>query len=198
MTKPSEITRLLDAWTAGEPGALDHLMPLIFEDVRGLARKHLSRESLNHTLQPTALVGEVYLRLHGKRTVHWENRQHFFASLAGLIRRILVDHARRKIAEKRGGSVAKQPLADALVVAEERPDELVALDDALKDLAKLDPRKAEIVHLSYFGGLGQGEIADLFEISVNTVQREWTKAKMWLRGQLASGGKEEGDEGEST
>ena len=181
---PGELTRLLDDWGQGNPEALDRLMPIVFDEVRELARRHLARESPGHTLEPTALVHEVYLRLTGRHSVQWQNRDQFFGFLAGLMRRILVDHARRRQAAKRGSGVEKLPLDVALPTAQARAPELLALDDALDALAEVDPRKCRIIELHFFVGLTQDEVADALDVSRNTVNRELRKAKAWLRREL--------------
>ena len=180
----NEVTRLLRQWSDGSPEALDQLMPLVIDEVRDLARRALASESQTHTLQPTALVNEAYLRLIGRRTYWWKNRSEFFGSLAELMRRILVDHARRHRAAKRGGGEAPLSLDEwALPAAEPHPD-LLALDDALEDLKVLDPRRYRIVMLWFFMGLTQQEIARELGIGVNTVGRQWQAAKLWLQHQL--------------
>ena len=189
-TEP-EITRLLDAWGAGDPEALAQLIPVVFDEVRELARRALARESPAHTLQPTALVNEVYLRLVDRRTVRFENRAHFFGFLADLMRRILVDHARKQLRAKRGGGAARVSLDSALRMAEARPAELVALDDSLVNLAELDARQARIVALRFFVGLSLEEIADILGVSVATVSRDWKTAKIWLRHELSRVAREE-------
>ncbi len=182
---PSEVTHLLRQWSDGSPEALDKLMPLVIDEVRDLARRALASESPAHTLQPTALVNEAYLRLIGRRTYPWKGRLEFFSSLAELMRRILVDHARRHRAAKRGGGVAPLVLDEwALPAAELHPD-LIALDDALEDLKVIDHRRYQIVMLWFFMGLTQEEIARELGISVNTVGRQWQAAKRWLQHELA-------------
>jgi RNA polymerase sigma factor (TIGR02999 family) len=180
----SDVTRLLGEWGQGDPDALDQLMPAVFDEVRGLARRALAREAPGHTLQPTALVHEVYLRLSGRRSVQWKNRDQFFGFLADLMRRILVDHARRRHATKRGSGVPDLPLDDFLPLTRVRDPDLVALDDALGRLARTDPRKCRIVELHFFVGLSQDEIADVLGVSRNTIVREMRKAKIWLRRHL--------------
>lgn len=183
-----EITRLLADWSDGDPEALGRLMPLVFDELRQLARSHFRRESEGHTLQPTALVNEVYVRLVGQRQVQWDNRSQFFAFAAMLMRRILVDHAKARRAAKRGGGVQKLPLEEALVVpagAGAGADvDVVALDEALTALAQLDPRQARIVELRFFFGLTQEEVAEVLELSLTTVKREWRTARLWLYQQM--------------
>jgi len=184
MPLPSgEITELLAEWSDGDPDALERLMPLVFEDLRQLARKQFRRESEAHTLQPTALVHEVYVRLVGQRKVEWQNRAQFFAFAAMLMRRILVDHAKARHAAKRGGKVRKLPLEEGLTVAGDDGAgdvDVVALDRALTDLAAIDPRQARIVDMRFFVGLTQEETAEVLEVSVTTVKREWRSARLWL------------------
>ncbi len=181
---PSQVTQILQSWTAGDPEALGRLMPLVFDDLRLIARRFMDRESKAHTLQPTALVNEVYLRLKGRRTVRWQNRAQFFGFSAQLMRRILVDHARGLQAGKRGGGAGKISLDECSAVSEMKPDDLVALDDALKDLAKLDPRQCQIVELRFFAGLTNEQTAEALEISATTVKREWRLARFWLYREL--------------
>jgi RNA polymerase sigma factor (TIGR02999 family) len=177
----SEVTQLLDRWGEGEAGALDGLMPLIVEDLRHIARNHLVAESVGHTLQPTALVNEVYLRLAGRRTVQWRNRQQFFAFVAGLMRRILVDHARKRQTVKRGSGALKIAFDETVRLPNPGKDpDLLALDDSLGSLAAVDPRQCRIVEMRYFTGLSIQEVAVVEGISPTTVKREWRTAKLWL------------------
>ena len=181
----SEITDLLDRWSEGDRSALTSLMPLIVEDLRNIARKHLARESSGHTLQPTALVNEVYLRLVGRRTVTWQNKAQFFAFVAGLMRRILVDHARQRKAVKRGSDAVRISIDETLELpAGERAPDLLALDEALSRLGEFAPRQARIVEMRYFTGLLVEEIAEVENISPTTVKREWRYARLWLYRQL--------------
>ncbi len=184
----SEITELLDRWGDGAPNALGELIPLVFNDVRELARRALAKEPAGHTLQPTALVSEVYLRLEGRRSVQWKNREQFFGFLSQLIRRILIDHARSHQRAKRGSGARPLPLDDVLGLGETRHPELIALDDALDDLADFDPRQARVVEMRFFMGLTHEQIAEVLGVSLATVNREWKTARMWLERALHQGG----------
>ena len=168
----SEVTELLDAWSEGDRPALDRLVPLVLEDLRSLARAYLARENAGHTLQPTALVNEAFLRLLGRRQVQLESRVQFFAVLAQAMRRVLVDHARRKKAARHGGGAPPLPIEEALGLPVRYDVDLVALDEALNQLAGFAPRQAEAIQLSYFGGLTFDEIALALEVSPATVQRD--------------------------
>ena len=174
------ITELLDAWSNGDQSALNKLASLILPDLRRIAKHHLDRERPGHSLQTTALVNEAYLRLVGMRKVNWKNRAHFFAASAQLIRHILVDAARARRSRKRGGYVVKVTLAEALAVSDRRSADLVALDDALNTLSAVDPRKAKMVELRFFGGLSVKETAEVLHVAPNTVLRDWKLAKAWL------------------
>jgi len=183
MPPPSDVTRLLDAWSGGDPQALDRLMPLVVGDLRQVAAKYLASEDAGHTLQPTALVNEVYMRLAGRRTVRWENRAQFFAVAAGIMRRILVDHARRRKRAKHGHGLLRVPLDEEIPLPEDDVD-LVALDAALDRLEAIDPRQSRVVELRYFAGLTIEETASVMECSPMTVKREWRTARLWLFGEL--------------
>jgi RNA polymerase sigma-70 factor (ECF subfamily) len=174
-----EVTALLMDWSAGDESAYDKLVPLVYDELHRLAHRHMNRERKGHTLQTTALVDEAYLRLVDQR-VPWQNRSHFFAIAARLMRRILVDHARSHAYAKRGGGAEHVSLDDALEMSEERAAELVALDEALDALARLDPRKARVVELRFFGGLEIEETARVLNVSPNTVKRDWRTARAWL------------------
>jgi RNA polymerase sigma-70 factor (ECF subfamily) len=177
---PSEVSRLLLNWSEGDRAAFDKLVPLVYDELRRLARHFMRREREGHTLQTTALVNEAYVRLVDQRSVRWQNRAHFFAIAAQLMRRILVDHARSRRFAKRGGEARQVSFDEAAIVSRERCAELVAVDDALTDLAARDPRKSQIVELRFFGGLNIEETAEVIGISPTTVQREWRSAKAWL------------------
>lgn len=180
-----DLTRLLQDWSHGNPEALERLLPLVFNDLRQMARRHFAREPSGHTLQPTALVNELFLKLQVQRDVQWENREQFFAVAAMLMRRILVDYAKGRHTQKRGDGVVKVPLEKALDVAEAKSLDVSALDDALSQLAELDPRQARIVELRFFAGLKHEEIAELLGASVTTVKREWSSARLWLYRELS-------------
>lgn len=176
-----EVTRMLIDWSGGDREAPAKLMPLVYEELRQLARQYLQRERADHTLQATGLVHEAYLRLVDQSTTTWQNRAHFFGVAAQLMRRILVDYARSHRAEKRGGGWDKLVFDEAIAPAAERSIDLIALDDALKDLLALDPRQSQIVELRFFGGLTNEEVAEVLDVSPRTVKREWRMAKAWLR-----------------
>jgi RNA polymerase sigma-70 factor (ECF subfamily) len=175
-----EVTQLLKDWSGGDEGALGKLIPLVQPELHRLAQHYLSREHGGHTLQTTALLNEAYLRLVDDPTRNWQNRTHFVAATAQLMRRIMVDHAREHRSLKRGGGALKVPLDDAALVTQTRSKELLALDEALEKLAALDPRKGQIVELRYFGGLTVEETAAFLKLSDRTVKREWRMAKVWL------------------
>jgi len=178
--KTTDVTGLLVDWSRGDEEALERLMPLVVDELRHLARSHFRREPDGHTLQPTALVNEVYLRLTDQRQVQWDNRSQFFAFAATLMRRVLVDHAKARHTAKRGGKVRKVSLQDVIGLAEPEDVDLLALDDALSALAEIDPRQSRIVELRFFAGLTHEEIADVLSVSVSTVKREWRTARLWL------------------
>ena len=181
----TQVTQILLNWGAGESEAAERLMPLVYEELRRLARDYLRHERGDHTLQPTALVHEAYLRLVDDSRVNWQNRAHFYGIAAKLMRRILVDHARARNAEKRGGLVPKVPLDEARDLPPAATNDLVALDGALEDLARTYPRKSEVVELKFFGGLEAEEIAEVLQVSPKTVLRDWQFAKLWLCRELA-------------
>lgn len=181
-----QVTQLLIAWSNGDKTALDKLMPLIHEELLRLAHHYMSRERRGHTLQTTALVDEAYLRLVNRKEVRWQNRAHFFAIAAQLMRGILVDHARSHAYAKRGGGARKIELEEATVVSKERAAEVVALDEALKELATFDPQQSRIVELRFFGGLTIEETAEALGLSPATIKREWRSAKTWLYQELSN------------
>jgi RNA polymerase sigma factor (TIGR02999 family) len=184
MTTPSstqqEVTQLLGDWSSGDERALEKLIPLVQPELHRLAHHYMSRERPGHTLQTTALLDEAYLLLVDNKEPSWQNRTHFVAAAAQLMRRIMVDHARERHALKRGGGALKVTLDEAALVTETRSEELLALDEALERLAAQDRRKSQIVELRYFGGLTAEETSEFLTLSLRTVEREWTMAKAWL------------------
>jgi RNA polymerase sigma factor (TIGR02999 family) len=181
MSTVETVTQLLLAWSSGDPSALDRLLPLVEAELRRIASHHMRRENAGHTLQTTALVNELYLKLVDQKKAKWHNRAHFFAVAAQLMRRILVDHARRQLRGKRGGGVSHKALDEAVLISKETSGEILALSEALDRLATLDPLKAKIVELRHFGGLSVEETALVLNISEVTVIRHWGLAKAWLR-----------------
>jgi len=176
---PADVTQLLQAWSRGDNSALEKLTPLVYKELHRLAHRYMSFENPGHTLQTTALVNEAYVRLVSNRA-SWQNRAHFFAISAQLMRQILVDFARSRHQWKRGGKIQRVSLDEATVSSEEAGVELVALDDALKALAEVDPRKSQVVELRFFGGLSVEETAEVLMVSTDTVLRDWRLAKLWL------------------
>jgi len=183
----SPVTELLLQWSQGNPAARETLIPLVYDELRRLARQCLASQRPDHTLQSTALVHEAYVRLVNHSSVHWENRVHFFAVAAQLMRRILVDHARKRLAAKRGGNRLTLTLDDAIALPKKRELDLVALDDALNELAELDQRQSHIVELRFFGGLSIEDASHQLGISPATVKREWATARTWLYQQMSQG-----------
>jgi RNA polymerase sigma factor (TIGR02999 family) len=181
---PNEITERLIAWGAGDRAALDQLLPVVYQELRRMAGNYLRQENPGHTLQPTALVHEAWLRLIDQARVDWRNRAQFFGVAAQMMRRILVDHAKAKHREKRGGDAVKLSLDDAINLSRERAADLLALDDALDELTRVDERKSRVVELRYFGGFTIEEIAQILEVSPETVMRDWKLAKAWLYQQI--------------
>ena len=179
-----DITTLLKSWSRGDEESPGRLMPLVFDELRLTARGYFANERASHALQPTALVNEVFMWLMERDQLAWESRAHFFGFAAQLMRRILVDYARSHQAKKRGSGVESAPLDEALTLAEARHIDLVALDEALEDLARLDPEGSRIVEMKFFAGLTHGEIAEVLGVSTMTVRRQWTAAKLWLFRQL--------------
>lgn len=178
------ITHLLHEWGAGDQRALDELTPLVYEELRKQAARYLRRERRGHTLQTTDVIHEAYLRLVDANGVHWQSRTHFFAIAANLMRRILVDHARRRDATKRGGSQVRLPLDEARAVAEGTEVDLLAIDEALDRLAAIDPQQARVVELRFFSGLTVDETAAALGVSPKTVKRDWSVARAWLRREI--------------
>jgi len=182
---PPEITRLLEEWSRGDRSALDRLIPLVHAELRRIARRQMSQERAGHTLQATALVNEAYVRLAGDAGQRWQNRAHFFAVCAQVMRHVLIDHARSRAREKRGGALQRVSLEGAAALAEGGEAELLALDEALARLEEFDRQKARVVELRYFAGLGIEETAEALGVSPTTVRREWRRAKAWLYRALA-------------
>jgi RNA polymerase sigma factor (TIGR02999 family) len=182
-----EITELLVAWSGGDKSALERLMPLVYDELRRLAHRHMNRERADHTLQTTALVNEAYLRLVNWKEVQWQNRAHFFAVSAQMMRRILVDFARERRYLKRGGGALRVSLTEAASFTEQQGADLVALDEALIALAEMDPRKGQVVEMRFFGGLSVEEVAEVLKVSEETVIRDWRLAKVWLLRELSRG-----------
>lgn len=188
---PHEITRLLADWSRGDRTALERLLPLVHTELRRIARRQMSGERPGHTLQATALVNEVYLKLAGHDASPWQDRAHFYAVCAQVMRHILIDHARAHARDKRGGGAIHVSLDAAAMLVEERAEEFVALDEALRALEAFDPRKGRIVELRYFAGLSIEETAEVLDVSPTTVRREWRRAKAWLYRLVAEGGADE-------
>ena len=176
-----EVTQLLIKWSSGDKAALDELTPIVYAELRRLAKRYMGREREDHTLQTSALINEAYLRLVDQESVEWKDRSHFFAVSAQIMRHILVDHARKHQSDKRGAGAQKLPLDDAVLNIERKARELIALDEALNDLAIIDPRQSRIVELRFFGGLTVEETAEVLEISPITVKRDWRIARARLR-----------------
>jgi len=185
-TVPQEITQLLLSWSKGDDAALEQLIPLVYPELRRLARRYMARKSPEHTLQTSALINEAYLRLVDQQNVGWQNRAHFFAVVAQVMRHILIDHARKYRYGKRGAGAQHVPLDEVAVVSQERATQIVALDDALTSLAAIDPRKSQIVELRFFGGLSVEETAEVMKLSSVTVMREWRAVKAWLYREISS------------
>jgi len=183
------VTEFLRAWSDGDRVALDHLIPIVYDELHRLARRYMRGERPGHSLQTTALVNEAYMRLVDYKNMKWQNRAHFFAVSAHLMRRILVDHARRHNL-KRGGGVHHVSLDDTAIVGGERDADLVALDDAINLLAKLDPRKVQVVEMRFFGGLSVEETAEVLKVSAITVMRDWSTAKAWLYREITRGSRD--------
>jgi RNA polymerase sigma factor (TIGR02999 family) len=183
-TSPQEITKLLVAWSQGDEAALEKLTPLVYQELHRLAHRYLGRERAGHTLQTTALVHEAYLRLIDRQQFEWQNRAHFFAISAQLMRRILVDFARTRRYRKRGGGAQQVTFDEAAVVAPERSADFIALDDALNELSKLDQRQARVVELRFFSGLTIEETAEVLKVAPITVRRDWSLAQTWLLREL--------------
>jgi RNA polymerase sigma-70 factor (ECF subfamily) len=190
-SSPHELTQLLIDWGNGSQDALEQLFPLVYEELRRMAHRYMRRERSGHTLQTTAVVHEAYLRLIDQKHVQWQNRAHFFAIAAQMMRRILITHAQSHAYAKRGGGTLKVSLDEAAVLSRERAGELITLDEALTSLTAIDPRRSQVVELRFFGGLSNEEIAKVLKISPNTVTRDWNVAKAWLYREMS---KEQEDE----
>lgn len=174
------INDLLAQWNDGDLEARDALMPLVYDELRRLAASYLRRERSDHTLQPTALVHEAFLRMLEQKNINWQGKRHFFGTAAQLMRRILVDYARSHLGKKRGSGAPKVPLTEAFVMSKQRPDELLALDESLKRLSEVDPQQARVVELRVFAGLTVEQVAKVLEVSPATVKRDWSMSKAWL------------------
>jgi RNA polymerase sigma factor (TIGR02999 family) len=189
MEQPAiQITQLLQCWSQGDEGAIERLMPLVYDELHRMARRYMSNEKPGHTLQATALVNEAYLRLVNAADANWQNRTHFFAVSAQVMRRILVDWARTRQAAKRGSDVPALELNEALAIPAQTGTDLVAVDDALRALALVDARKSQVVEMRFFGGLSIEETAEVLKVSRETVNRDWRLAKSWLRRELGHPG----------
>jgi len=177
---PQNVTQLLVDWSNGDKSALEKLFPLVYDELRRAARQYMRRENPGHTLQTTALVHEAYLRLIDQRHTQWRNRAHFFAIAAQIMRRILLDHARSYQYKKRGGGAHQVSLDETAIVSQGKAAEMIVLDDALNELAKIDPQQSRVVELRFFGGLTVEETAEVLSLSPATIKREWSAAKAWL------------------
>lgn len=191
VTSSSEVTHLLQAWGKGDKEALQLLTPLVYQELHRIARGYMGRERSDHTLQTTALVNEAYVRLVDVRQVDWKDRAHFFAVCARAMRRILVDHARSRNYQKRGGGEVRIQLGDALAVASSPDTNILELDEVLDHLAEFDPRKGKVVEMRFFGGLSVEETAEALGVSQETVMRDWKLARAWLHRELRAGGRNE-------
>jgi RNA polymerase sigma factor (TIGR02999 family) len=184
--KTHEVTRFLQAWSQGDDAALEQIIPIVYRELRSIARRYMAGERQGHTLQTTALVNEAYLKLVDSRKVNWQNRAHFFAISAQLMRRILVDFARSRGYQKRGGGAQQVSLDEECMASQERGRNVLALDDALTALAEVDPRKSKVVELRFFGGLSLEETAEVLKVCPDTVLRDWRMAKAWLGRELGA------------
>jgi RNA polymerase sigma factor (TIGR02999 family) len=183
---PNEITQMLGQWSGDNPEALDELMPLVYDELRRMAHRHMAGERGGHTLQATALVNEAYLKLKDQRGARWQNRAQFFAVAAQMMRHILVDYARRNTRAKRGGGAQQVTLDEAMLVTKDNADQLLAIDDALRKLEEFDSRKSQVATMRFFAGLSVEETAEALAISVETVGRDWRMARAWLRTELSA------------
>ena len=180
-----EVTQILHDWSGGDRAAPERLMPLVYDELRRLARAFLSRERGGHTLQPTALVHEAYVRLVDQTRVNWQNRAHFYGVASSMMRRVLIDHARARVTGKRGGAAVRLSLEDVQLPVEQRAASFLALDEALSRLAQLDERKGRVVEMRFFGGMTDEEIAEVLGVTTRTVLRDWKKARLWLYRELS-------------
>lgn len=187
MLLQTNITELLIAWSAGDQSAPEKLMPLVEKELHRIAGRYMRGESPAHTLQTTALVNEAYIQLVNQRETRWQNRAHFFGIAAGIMRRILLNYARDRWRDKRGGGTTRVSLSEAAIMSEEKSEELIALDEALRKLESIDERKSRIVELRYFGGLSVEETATFLKVSPRTVARDWKLARAWLRREIERG-----------
>ena len=187
MASPLEITGLLVKWSNGDKAALDKLVPLVERELHRLAHRYMRKENRNHTLQTSAVVNEAYIRLVGQRNTRWQNRAHFFAIAATIMERILVNYARERRAQKRGGDAVQVSLSDVAVMSDEKTDELIALSEALGKLALIDSRKRDVVLYRYYGGLTADETAEVLSVSTATINRDWEIAQAWLARELGHG-----------
>jgi RNA polymerase sigma factor (TIGR02999 family) len=181
-----EVTQILKDWSGGDRNAPERLMPFVYDELRRLARSFLVKERDDHTLQPTALVHEAYVRLVDQTRVNWQNRAHFYGIASRMMRRVLIDHARAHAADKRGGAAVHFSLDDVQVPLEQRAADFVALDEALERLSQFDERKCRVVEMRFFGGLGDEEIAEVLGVTTRTVLRDWKKARLWLYRELST------------
>lgn len=179
-----EVTAILQDWSSGDPKAPERLMPFVYDELRRLARSFLSREREGHTLQPTALVNEAFVRLVDQTRVNWQSRAHFYSIASSMMRRVLIDHARARATGKRGGAAIRLSIDDVQIPIEERAASFVALDEALKTLEQMDERKCKVVEMRFFGGLTDEEIAEVLGVTSRTVLRDWKKARLWLYREL--------------
>ncbi len=179
-----EVTQILQNWSGGDQKAPERLMPFVYDEMRRLARVFLAKERGNHTLQPTALVHEAYVRLVDQTRVNWQNRAHFYGIAASMMRRVLIDHARAHVTDKRGGATIRLSIDDVQVPVEERAAALLDLDEALERLKEMDERKCKIIEMRFFGGLSDEEIAEALGVSTRTVLRDWKTARLWLYREL--------------
>lgn len=190
-----QVTRLLIQWSDGDQSALDDLMPIVYDELRLMAKRFMRRQDSGHTMQTTELIHEAYLKLAGNQEKDWKNRAHFFGVASQAMRHILVDYARSKQSKRRGGPGHKVTLAENMFVLNERSEEIVALDDALSRLSKLDDRKGRVVEMKFFGGLNFDEIAEVLKVSIVTVKRDWSFARNWLLKEISEGSPSAGNDG---